>query len=288
VRGGRWGGQVQFGGGGILSRGTTIITNSAVTNNVSTVEVSGGGGILSFGRLFIARSIVADNQATQASGGGILSPAAVTVISSTIRHNIAEDTGGGIAISSTTGNVTIIGTTISENRVGGGDGGGLYSLSSAVAVVNTTFARNAVNSGFGGGLNVAGGVVVNTTIADNDSDGGGRALAATSALALHNTIVSGPSDPFAFACQGRITSLDNNMFFDPNCAVAVLPHDRTGDPGLGDYIDFGFPGQGFFLLTANSPALDAGDNAACLATDQRGQLRAGGGCDVGAIEGTNP
>ena len=54
----------------------------------------------------------------------------------------------------------------------------------------------------GGGLFVRGGVVVNTTIANNHSNGG-RDLAATSALALHNTIVSGPSDFFATACQWR-------------------------------------------------------------------------------------
>src|SRR5881409_350507 len=140
---------------------------------------------------------------------------------------------------------------------------GLLNLaeSSAVAIVNSTFAENEAEFGFGGGLFVAGGDVVNTTIANNFSHGDGRALAATSALALHNTIVSGPSEPTAFACHGRVTSLDNNIFFDPNCAVALLPHDRIGDPGLGDFIDFGAPGRGFFLLSSNSQALDAGDNA---------------------------
>jgi hypothetical protein len=158
-----------------------------------------------------------------------------------------------------------------------------------VAIVNSTFAENGAESGFGGGLLVAGGVVVNTTIANNRSIlGGGAALAATSALALHNTIVSGPSDSSATACQGQVTSLDNNIFFDPSCAVALLPHDRTGDAGLGDFIDFGAPGRGFFLLATNSQAIDSADNAACLPTDQRGSLRAGAGCDIGAVEGTSP
>ena len=286
VRGGRWGGGVAFGGGGILNRGTLVITHCAVTDNVSfTGSSSGGGGIASLGRLFIAGSTVANNSAVQSRGGGIFSPAAVTVINSTIRGNRSEAGGGGIAISNTAGSATIIGTTIVDNHAGGSNGGGLHSESSAVAIVNSTFAENGAESGFGGGLFVGGGVVVNTTIANNRSNGG-QALAATSALALHNTIVSGPSD-FATACQGQVTSLDNNLFFDPNCAVALLPHDRTGDPGLGDFVDFGVPGRGFFLLAGNSQALDAGDNAACLPSDQRGRLRSSG-CDVGAVEGSDP
>jgi len=286
VRGGRWGVFVQFGGGGLFNRGTTIITHCAVTDNLTT-GAGGGGGIASLGRLFIAGSTVADNQA-QGAGGGIFGTAAVTVINSTIRHNFANEVGGGIAISDAAGNVTIIGSTIVDNATES-DGGGLYSDSSAVAVVNSTVALNRAEFGFGGGLRVAGGVVVNTTIANNRS-AEGRALVATSALALHNTIVSGPpvipGDPST--CLGRITSLDNNIFIDPACAVALLPHDRTGDPGLGDFIDFGAPGRGFFLLATNSQALDSADNAACLPSDQRGSLRTGAGCDIGAVEGTTP
>jgi hypothetical protein len=291
VRGGRWGGPVNFGGGGILNLGTTIITHSAVTNNLTNSQGGGslrggGGGIASLGRLFVAGSTVADNIAGLGPGGAIFSPAAVTVINSTIRGNTAEDGGGGIAITTAAGSVTIIGSTIVDNASGGSHGGGLYTESSTVAVVNSTVAHNGADFGFGGGLFVAGGVVVNTTIANNDSSDG-RALAGTSTLALHNTIVSGPSEPTGFACHGKVTSLDNNIFFDPACAVALLPHDRTGDPGLGDFIDFGAPGRGFFLLSSNSQALDAGDNAACLPADQRGRLRSGG-CDIGAIEGTTP
>ncbi len=213
---------------------------------------------------------------------------------------VNNDTDGSNGLPSVTSPLTIggngSGNTIIERaataplfRVFHVGQSGLLNLaeSSAVAIVNSTFAENEAEFGFGGGLFVAGGVVVNTTIANNFSHGDGRALAATSALALHNTIVSGPSEPTAFACHGRVTSLDNNIFFDPNCAVALLPHDRIGDPGLGDFIDFGAPGRGFFLLSSNSQALDAGDNAACLPADQRGRLRSGG-CDIGAIEGTTP
>src|SRR5437016_330136 len=62
VRGGLRGGMVEFGGGGILNRGTLVITHCAVTDNFSsTVSSTGGGGIASLGRLFIAGSTVANN-----------------------------------------------------------------------------------------------------------------------------------------------------------------------------------------------------------------------------------
>ncbi len=110
--------------------------------------------------------------------------------------------GAGIAIGPA-GNVTIIGSTIAENASASG-GGGLYSESSAVAIVNSTFKHNRTEFGPGGGMLVAGGVVVNTTFGNNHSFSGGRALAANSALALHNTIISGPSDPISFACHGKL------------------------------------------------------------------------------------
>ena len=38
-------------------------------------------------------------------------------------------------------------------------------------------------------------------------------------------------------------------------------------------------------LPASSPAINAGDNASCLTTDQRGEARDDGACDIGAVEG---
>ena len=56
-----------------------------------------------------------------------------------------------------------------------------------------------------------------------------------------------------------------------------------GDPGLGAYTDNGLSGQGYIPLLPTSWAIDAGDPAACPATDQLGQLRVIP-CDIGATE----
>ena len=56
------------------------------------------------------------------------------------------------------------------------------------------------------------------------------------------------------------------------------------DPLLGPLANNGGDTQTFSLLPG-SPALDAGNNATCLATDQRGVARPQGpACDIGAYE----
>jgi hypothetical protein len=227
----------------------------------------GGGGLLNHGTAIIDQSALTGNVTTTGGSGG-----------------------GGGGLWTAEGSMTIIiGSTIADNRASEGHGGGLLSASTAVAIVNSTLARNSSNfSGFGGALSVPGGIIVNTTIANNTSFSGGQALRAGSALALFNTIVAGPSEPASPACLGAVTSLGNNLFIDPGCAVALLSQDLTGDARLGDYTDDGTPGHGFIPLLKRSPAIDAGDEAACLPADQRGRRRAGKSCDIGAIEGTHP
>ena len=288
ARGGRLGGQFFFGGAGLLNRGTAIISQSALTDSADRESGGGGGGgIASFGRLVIAGSTISNNN-SGGPGGGVLSRAGLTVVNSTISGNTGN-VGGGLYIGE--GMAIIIGSTIADNLATDGNGGGLFSTSAAVAIINSTLAGNRTGvAGTGGGLAVSGGggIIVNATIANNSTLGGGDALFASSALALYNTIVSGPPALGEPACLGRATSLGNNLFTDPSCAVALLPDDLTGDPRLGDFTDDGTPGHGFLPLLRRSPAINAGDDAACLPTDQRGRRRAGKSCDIGAIEGTHP
>lgn len=63
------------------------------------------------------------------------------------------------------------------------------------------------------------------------------------------------------------------------------PSDRSGvHARLAPLADNGGPTLTHALL-ANSPAIDAGDNAACPASDQRGLARPqGAACDIGAYE----
>jgi hypothetical protein len=288
VRGGQLSGNLLLGGAGLCNRGTAILSESVLTENVILVDAP-GGGIASDGRLVIAGSTISHNRSPAAVGGGIASFAALTVVNSTIRGN-DSGVGGGLFISSGTPITQnplaiIIGSTIADNRSFDGAGGGVFSSSSAVAIINSTIAGNRAFQGGGGGLFVRrGGIIVNTTIADNAADGSADALDADNTLALYNTIVSTRAI-FRPACLGQVTSLGNNLFTDFGCALALLPDDLTGDAGLGNFTDNGTPGHGFLPLLPGSPAINAGDDGACLPTDQLGRLRRGRHCDIGAIEG---
>ena len=86
-------------------------------------------------------------------------------------------------------------------------------------------------------------------------------------------------------CFGPITSLGNNLIGDlSGCNISLLPSDLvSSNPGLGAFIDDGAPGNGRFPLLGTSPAIDAGNNAACQPKDQLDTPRRAA-CDIGAIE----
>jgi hypothetical protein len=83
--------------------------------------------------------------------------------------------------------------------------------------------------------------------------------------------------------------LGNNIIGDPtDCGINFLATDRTGDPGLGAFVDSGAPGTGRFPLLETSLAIDSGNDDVCasdsaMATDQLVTPRRGP-CDIGAIE----
>ena len=103
---------------------------------------------------------------------------------------------------------------------------------------------------------------------------------------MTNSIVADNGD---YDCQVEggvlavLTSGGNNVFRDESCIP--VPSDTVGEnPQLGPLENNGGPTQTQELLPG-SPAIDAADEAACPASDQRGVVRPQGtGCDVGAFE----
>jgi hypothetical protein len=131
--------------------------------------------------------------------------------------------------------------------------------------------------------------VLNSTIAGNVAGlpGGGLNNGAGT-VQLQNTLLArntAYTDSGTGAdCAGVVTSLGDNLLGDPTgCTMTLLATDLTGDPGLDAFTDHGTPGNGHFPLLPESPAIDAGHDAACPETDQLGQPRVGP-CDSGAIE----
>jgi hypothetical protein len=259
-----------------------ILTLDRLTIRGGTLgAVSRGGAILNQGTLTVGHSIIAHNGggSSFSEGGGLFNDGTAIIAHTTVTSN-STGQGGGLY---NTGTVSIDNSTFTGNG-GGRVAGGLINIGSLI-INNSTFARNFALFGPGAISNGGQGIITNSTIVDNSADfqfaAGG--ISSNGGLELQNTILA-HNDAVIPDCSGTIISLGNNIIGTPSgCTITLQPSDLTGDPGLGDFIDDGTPGGGRFPLLAGSPAINAGNNGACPATDQLDTPR-NGPCDIGAIE----
>lgn len=213
-------------GTGIYNYGSLTLTNSKIANNTGYA-----GGIYSAGSsLTLTHSVVSNN--TAMVGGGINNESGrLTLVGSTISHNLAFEKGGGInndsSLSSTLSNCMIAGntgggitndgimtlkrSTVSDNSgLGGihnhgtltlmdstvsGNAGGSYSggiyNGSALTLTNSVVSNNAGERG-GGIQNYAGNLTLtNSAISGNMAQMGGGIYNAFGTLTLSNTTISG-------------------------------------------------------------------------------------------------
>jgi len=304
-----------------IASGTAVsLTGFTITGGNRNIDsgVDGGGGIRNSGILLLDKMTVRDNATTHsvtglAPGGGIFatSEGSVSIADSTISGNTTQDSGAGIY---TQGSLTIAGSTISGNMaigssfsyVGGVDFFYNGASPGTLAISDTTIANNTGNTGLGAaGLYIEGnnafvGTLRNVTITGNsNAQGGGLALfGALANITLIDTLIagnSGAAPDCAAANFSTITSGGNNLIGDDTgCTISSpQPSDQIGTAGapidarLGVLADNGGPTKTVALLTSGppSPAIDAGDNATCSGTDQRGVVRPQGThCDIGAFE----
>jgi hypothetical protein len=266
------------GDGIIRNSGVLQITNSVVADNDATASQDFGisGGISNVGTLVVTDSTISGNRGVLI--GGIRNAGSLTVLRSTISGNRSLGDAGGIG---NAGALTITNSTISGNLANGSGGGLLSTGSSArVALLNATIAQNVSDEDETGG-ELGGGVVV---------------LGGT--LSLTNTLIAGNTTAGTQEsnCTGTLTSFGHNAIANlAGCSVSA---------GTGDLVGVAVPlgplqnnGGATFThaLPTGSVLIDAGDPAACPATDQRGILRPADGnrdgvarCDIGAFELGSP
>jgi hypothetical protein len=233
----------------------------------------GGAGVYNSGELELTRVVVTGNGATSFEGGGIFSDGTLTLTDVVVANNGAFADGG----IRSDGTATLTRVTVSSNSAEEGPAGienrGTMSLS------NSTISGNHTSFEAGGGISNKGSLSLrNVTIADNRTGGGGTALKVwRGEVTLSNTILDG-------TCDGQPTSLGHNLERGDTCGLRS-PGDLVNvDPLLEPLADNGGPSQTHALL-AGSPAIDAGDDSSCPATDQRGVTRPQGTrCDIGAYE----
>lgn len=297
-------------GGGILVRGPTTIQNSLIQGNVSAT----GAGIRSDHFLIVVGSRVYSNTATCCNGAGVNLNGGL-IADSHIAWNSTEQDGGGVA-THPQGNVTtitIVRTTISNNRAnakGGGihtqdespfylidstvvdnsaiTGGGIFVLGSGINVINTTVSGN-VAAGRGGGIAMAQGTctgfcevgLYNATVANNAaaSASDGVYVAPGVQLRIQNSIIANNNDA---DCEGTILSGGYNLIENTaGCSFLGLAiYDVLGvDPKLGRLALNGgptlnhLPGRDSAAINAGNPAGCTSPAGATLVTDQRGLPR---------------
>lgn len=296
-------------GGGIANNGIMVVVDSTVSGNtaqdgggifnntgrsltINGSEISGnssirGGGVYSEGTITLTKSEVSMNAASE-NGGGVYSTYLCTVEDSTISDNSGVF-GGGI-LNQSTGTLTVTGSTF-EGNLASSVGGGIGNLFAAT-IANSSFTDNYSN--YGGAVYNAGAAfnavlsISNSTISGNSAIDLGGGIYNRNVLHLQNTIVAnslnGQVDCYNENSTTLATNINNlielNAIGSHTCGIPFL----TGDPGLGSLADNGGKTKTMALL-AGSSALDAGDNASCEDTDQRGVQRPQNSiCDIGSVE----
>jgi CSLREA domain-containing protein len=278
-------GATTLSGGGISAAGVLTLSGVVVSGN----HTSGQGGGIFASTLTLDNSVVTGNQ-TSNQGGGIFA-GSLTMTDSTVAGNQSTgDQGGGIFLIN--GASSITGSTISANT-GGDDGGGIYlngsinvNAPATLAITNSTISDNSISSGNGGGLFILSQATVtirDSTIASNSASGVANLENGGANVTLTNTIVANPVS--GSNCGGTaVTDGGTNLQFPgTSCGVSI----PSADPLLQALANNGGATQ-TRALGAGSPAIDSGTTGCppAPATDQRGVARPQGpACDIGAFEG---
>ncbi len=225
----------------------------------------------------------------EARGGAIYNEGSVEIVASTFYANEAIGGNGG-----------------EMGNGGSGRGGAIYSDDATLTITDSTFSGNSVQSGtgvqaissFGGAIYTKNGTLTvhNSTITNGTATTGRGiymlAVDGTATADIQSNII-GQSD-FSISIRDFLTAPDTNGQFVITGADNLIRSQgdyqfitvSTDDPMLGPLANNGGPTMTHALLTG-SPAIDFGNNAQGLATDQRGVSYSrvvGVAADIGAFE----
>jgi hypothetical protein len=293
-------------GGCIASAGYLTLDHSTVTGCYAAGEGAYGGAIYAYSLLMASSTLSANVaygvhlDADMAAFGGAAFVYQIDMVDSTVTGNRARhhfnptrtdyDIGGGI---STVRGGLIVGSTIDSNY-SYGRGGGLATFSDLI-VRNSTISDNTARTVGGGGLFMRFPSLLdasNSTITSNTGLDGAGILFTSQSARLQSTIVAGNTADHAagadLATRSRTVAIDgaNNLIGAVSTDVAIPADSLRGDP---DLLPLAYNGGATrtHALRAGSAAIDAGNNALQLSSDQRGTGFArvvGAAADIGSFE----
>jgi predicted outer membrane repeat protein len=293
---------VQYGGGVYNKNSNPTLTN--VTFSGNSASNSGGGIFNATGALGepsnpILNNVTFNGNSAGNKGGGMSNSGAIALYQSgpiltnvTFSGNSARYEGGGMSNNSSSPTLTNV--TFSGNSSTHDDGGGMYNDNSNATLVNVTFNSNSAYKGGGMANERSSPTLTNVTFSGNSATtfGGGMFIGEgpggePSNPILKNVIIANSSSGGDCVLFGTLNaSSSNNLIESTGANACGLTNGANGniigsDPNLGTLT--GSPA--YFPLNVGSPAIDAGTNSGCPATDQRGVARPQGSlCDIGAFE----
>ncbi|HEV7489514.1 MAG TPA: choice-of-anchor Q domain-containing protein, partial [Rhodanobacteraceae bacterium] len=283
--------------GGCVDSFSTLEVSDSVLMHCQAIGTNASGGAISAYRLDIADSTVSDNGISAtgyARGGGVYAVENLTMRTCTVTGNVTPSSGanhvgrgGGIYARR---HASILSSTIAANQ--GAYGGGIYmrdAWNAVLDIVDSTLSGNVglIGAGIAGSVRS---ITASTIVFNLATFPGGynvpAGVFATYRAAIQSNIFFGNlSNGVAYDIGGP------GIFVGANNLVGgspiLLPPDTIhGDPLLGPLQNNGGPTP-THALSAGSPAIDTGNNAASLQNDQRGTgfLRVvGANADIGAYE----
>ena len=139
-------------GGGLacIQMSNCNISNSTITNNHASTNLSdnGGGIFCYYSNLYIDNTIISDNNSGTGGGGIIFLHSISTIANSSIINNFSGGNAGGIYIRNSSSDITLENLFISGNQCNGW-GGGIISSHSDPIIRNVILSGNSANKGGG-------------------------------------------------------------------------------------------------------------------------------------------
>jgi hypothetical protein len=277
-------GNTSYEGGGMHNYIGASATLTDVTFNGNSATYGGGMVNFYYSSPKLTRVTFIGNTAAN-SGGGISDDAySETALTDVTFSNNSAPYGGGMY--NEDNSPKLVRVTFNGNTAMNG-GGGIYNHNNTPTLTNVTFHNNSAPTG--GGMYNDGSLptLTNVTFSGN--------TATSSTGGMYNTY----SNPYIYnsVFWNNGSEIYNN-FSNPTIADSIVSggcpssstctHIINANPLLGPLQDNG----GFtqtMALGPGSPAIDAGNDANCPSTDQRGVTRPQGShCDMGAYESTPP